>query len=132
MERGKTAWTAWQSLPEFTVPLQLLSRADSSEQIIKAHIAILKQFVLLLYCVCEDGFSTVNAARRHLFLERGKDFLQIPYGSDALHQHLLRVAYQSGHVWGNMLAQTTETVPVTAWGWESESPALGFRKPLRY
>ena len=105
--KGKTAWTAWQSLLELTVPLQLLSRPDPSEQMIKAHTAILQQFVLLLYGVCEDGISTVNAARRHLFLKRGKNFLQMPPSSDALHQHLLRVAYQSGHVWWNMLAKTT-------------------------
>ena len=68
----KTAWTAWQSLPEFTVPLQLLSRPDPSEQTIKAHNAILQQYFLLLYGVWEDGISIINAARRHLFLKRGR------------------------------------------------------------
>ena len=117
----KTAWAAWKSLPEMTIPLQLLSRPNPSEQIIRTYTAVLKKFVCLLYGVCENGISTVNAARRHLFFKRGKDFLQMPPGSDALHQHLLRVAYQSGHVWGNMRINTAEPVPVIGWGWVSEA-----------
>ena len=97
-ERGKTAWAAWKSLPEMTIPRQPLSCPNPSEQMIRTHTSVFQKFVCQLYGVCENRISTVDAARRHLFLKRGKDFLQMPPGSDALHQHLLRIAYQSGHV----------------------------------
>ena len=62
-------------------------------------------------CRCSKAPSVLQKRKR----------LQMPPGSDALHQHLLRVAYQSGHVWGNMLINTTEPVPVIGWGWDSEA-----------
>ena len=118
----KTAWTVWQSLPELTVPLQLLSGPHPSEEILTTYTEVLQKFVLHLYGVSQIDISTVNAGRRHLFLKKGKDFLHMPPGSDAFHQHLLRVAYQSGHVWGNMLNKDAGPLPVTDWGWQSESP----------
>ena len=75
-----------------------------------------------LYSVNETGISSVDAARHYLFLQKGKDFIHMPPGSDALNQHLLRVAYQSGHVWGNMLIKAVDPVPVKDWGWQQDSP----------
>ena len=88
----RTAWTVWQSLPELTVPLQLLSGPHPSEEILTTYTEVLQKFVLHLYGVSQIDISTVNAVRRHLFLKKGKDFLHIPPGSDAFHQHLLTVA----------------------------------------
>ena len=95
----KIAWAAWMSLPEMTIPFQLLSCPNPSEQMIRTHTSIFQKFVCQLYGVCENRISTVDAVGTICFLKRGKDFLQMPPGSDALHQHLLRIAYQSGHVW---------------------------------
>ena len=121
--KGKrTAWDVWKSLPELTLPLQLLSRPNPSEQILTTHTKVLQKFVSHLYGVCHSDISSVNAARHYLFLKKGKDFLQMPPGSDALHQHLLRASYQSGHIWGNMLTKSAEPVPLKEWGWELESP----------
>ena len=39
-----------------------------------------------------------------------------------MHQHVLRVAYQSGHVWGNTLNKSPDPVPLTNWGWQKETP----------
>ena len=63
------------------------------------HISVFEMPVTFLYAVCKNNLTKVVAARHHLFLHKEKEFLHMPPGSDALHQHLLRVAYQNGHVW---------------------------------
>lgn len=90
----KTAWSAWQSLPELTLPLQLLSGPNPTLELINTHTPIFHKFVLLLYGITDDTITTVDTARHSLFLHKGKDFENMPPSSDALHQHLLRVAYQ--------------------------------------
>ena len=117
----KTAWAVWNSLPQLTVPLQLLSSPKPSLQVLKTHSAVLQLFVIQLYGVCHENVTTVDGARHYLFLKKGKDFLHIPPGSDALNQHLLRVAYQGGHVWGNMMEKSAQPVTVTEWGWQQVS-----------
>lgn len=90
----KTAWSVWQSLPELTLPLQLLSCPNPTLEMIKTHTPMLQRFFMQLYGVSEEGITTVDAARLSLFFHKGRDFEQMPPSSDALHQHLLRVAYQ--------------------------------------
>ena len=104
------------------MPLQLLSRPNPTAEILKTYSAVLQQFVTHLYGVCQNYITTVEAARHHLILNKGKEFLQMPPGSDALHQHLLRVAYQSGYVWGNMLIKVSEPVPLNDWIWQQDTP----------
>ena len=122
--KGKrSAWTVWNALPELTVPLQVLSSPNPSSQVLKTYSPVLQQFVIQLYGICEKDVSTVDDARHRLFLNKGKDFSQMPPGSNALHQHLLRVAYQSGYVWGNMLMKVSEPVSVVEWGWQQDTPS---------
>ncbi|KAJ8368254.1 hypothetical protein SKAU_G00082820 [Synaphobranchus kaupii] len=90
----KTAWSVWQSLPELTLPLQLLSGPSPTIEMIQIHTPVLQRFVLKLYGISEDDNTTVDAARLSLFFHKGRDFDHMPPSSDALHQHLLRVAYQ--------------------------------------
>ena len=79
--------------------------------------------MIQLYGVYQNDITTVSdAARHHLFLNKGKGILQLPPNSDDLQQHLLRVAYQSGYVWGNMLRKCFEPVPVKQWGWQQNTP----------
>ena len=118
----KTALAVWNAVPELTVPLILLSRPNPSPEVLTTYSPVLQQFVTQLYGVCENDASTVDSARHHLFLEKGKDFAQLPPGSDAFQQHLLRVAYQSGHVWGNLLKKVSEPVSLEDWGWQQETP----------
>ena len=112
----------WKAIPELTVPLQLLSRPNPSAEILKTYSAVLQQFVTQLYGVCENDASTFDGARHHLLIKKGKDFAQLPPGSDAFQQHLLRVAYQSGHVWGNLLKKVSELVSLEDWGWQQNTP----------
>jgi len=90
----KTAWAVWQSIPELTLPLELLSCPNPTLETINTHTSVLQRFVLLLYGVTKENITTVDAARHSLFLHQGRDFEHMPPSSDALHQHLLRVAYQ--------------------------------------
>eukprot|EP00745_Piridium_sociabile_P029609 TRINITY_DN48831_c1_g1_i4.p2 TRINITY_DN48831_c1_g1~~TRINITY_DN48831_c1_g1_i4.p2 ORF type:complete len:222 (-),score=27.38 TRINITY_DN48831_c1_g1_i4:119-784(-) len=118
----KTAWSVWQSLPELTLPLQLLSCPNPSVEMVRTHTTMLERFVIQLYGVYDDDITSVDAARLYLFLHKGRDFEHMPPSSDALHQHFLRVAYQSGHVWGNTLNKAPAPVSPTEWGWQQESP----------
>ena len=121
--KGKrTAWDVWQSLPDLTVALQALGRSNISLQTLDVHLPVLEKFVTRLYGVSDTEITSVDAARHHLFLQKGKDFHQMPPGSDALYQHLLRVAYQSGHVWGNMMIKASESVDIKHWGWTQDTP----------
>ena len=83
----------WQSLPELTLPLELLSSPNPTYDMISAHSSTLQRFIMRLYSVSEEHI-TVDAARFSLFLHRGRNFDNMPPSSHALHQHLLRVAYQ--------------------------------------
>ena len=118
----KTAWSVWQSLPELTLPLQLLSCPNPTVDMIRTHMPTLEKFVIQLYGVHDEDITSVDAARRHLLLHKGRDFEHTPPSSHALHQHFLRVAYQSGDVWGNALNKTPAPTSPTDWGWRQESP----------
>ena len=83
-----------QSLSELTLPLQPLSGPIPTTEMIRTHTPTLQRFVLMLYGVSEDNMTTVDAAQLALFFHKGKDFDHMPLSSDALHQHLLQVAYQ--------------------------------------
>ena len=118
----KTAWSVWQSLPEHTLPLRLLSSPNPTEEILITHKNVLERNVTQLNDVYEEGITTVDAARLYLFQHKGSDFEYMPPSSDVLHQHFLRVAYQSGHVWGNTLNKSPDPVSPTNWGWQQDTP----------
>ena len=90
----KTAWSLWESFPEITLPLELLSSPNPTMEMVATHTPILHKFVMQLYGVSEEDIQNVDAARLFLFIHKGRDFDHMPPSSDALHQHLLRVAYQ--------------------------------------
>ena len=102
----------WQSLPELTLPLQLLSSPDQNSQKCAREIRHT--------AIYEEEIITVDAARFNLFQHKGSIFEHMSPSSDALHQHFLRVAYQSGHVWGNTPNKSPDPVLTTNWGWQKE------------
>eukprot|EP00745_Piridium_sociabile_P029611 TRINITY_DN48831_c1_g1_i5.p1 TRINITY_DN48831_c1_g1~~TRINITY_DN48831_c1_g1_i5.p1 ORF type:complete len:333 (-),score=65.80 TRINITY_DN48831_c1_g1_i5:455-1453(-) len=69
----KTAWSVWQSLPELTLPLQLLSCPNPSVEMVRTHTTMLERFVIQLYGVYDDDITSVDAARLYLFLHKGRD-----------------------------------------------------------
>lgn len=90
----KTAWSVWQSMPEITLPLQLLSSPLPTIEMIRTHTPVLERFVTKLYGISDENITTVDAARLYLLFHKGRHFDHMPPSSDALHQHLLRVSYQ--------------------------------------
>ena len=131
----KSAWAVWQSLPELTVPLLLISSPNTTTQdALVQNMATFEKFVVKMYGLSDD-ISGVDEARHHLFLHKAKDFTQMPPSSDALFLHLLRVSYQvgtfylcsrqkfciqifqSGHVWGAMLNRIQNLPSPETWGW---------------
>ena len=113
----KTAWSVWQSLPELTFPLRLLSSPNPTKEIIRTHKNVFERFVTQLYSVFVEEITTVDAARLYLFQHEGSDFEHMPPSRDALHQHFLGVAYQSGHVWGYTLNKSPDPVSPKNLGW---------------
>ena len=98
--------------------LQLLSSPNPTlEMMIRSHKYVFERFVTQLYGVYEEKITTVDATRLYIFQHKGSDFEHMPPSSDALHQHFLRVAYQSGHVWGNTLDKSPDPMSPTNWGW---------------
>ena len=118
----KSTWIHWQSFPDLTVALQALAHSNPCLHPLKTHTPVLKKFVTRLNGVSDDEITTGDAVRPHLFLQRGNDFLQMPPGSDTLHQHLLLVTYQSGHVLGNIMNKASRPVAIEDWGWKQDTP----------
>ena len=119
--RGKKqAWDLWNIYPAATILFKMLSTPinDSSEYIVCE--SVLHGFVNRLYGMWND--MTVDDARLRAVVFEGKDFLNIPPSSDALHQKLLRAAHQSGHVWGNMFQRNPIIPPASSWGFVQPGP----------
>ena len=93
--RGKKkAWQVWQAYPNVTSAFLYMSGANPIKQHIDTHLPSIHGFVNHLYGVLEDTATTVDAARLHLLIHKGKNFDDIPPSSDALYQKVLRTAYQ--------------------------------------
>ena len=73
--------SVWQSMPELTLPLQLLSGLRPTTEMISTHTPILQKSVQKLYGVSGDDIRTVDAAQ--LSLHKGRDFDHMPPSSDA-------------------------------------------------
>ncbi|ELU15800.1 hypothetical protein CAPTEDRAFT_215744 [Capitella teleta] len=77
----RSAWQAWQACPGLTSALLELS-SPVSHDYVKRVLPIIETFVTRLYGV--ESVDLVNAARKTLFLNKGKQFVQISPSSDAL------------------------------------------------
>ena len=77
----------------------------------------LERYVVLLYDKTSI-LSSVNLARKDLFARCCRSLESIPPTAAALKQHVLRAAYQSGHVWGTCLEKSSSLPRPSQWGWE--------------
>jgi hypothetical protein len=136
--KGKrSAWQAWQACPGLTSALLELSSPVSHDSV-KRVLPIIETFVTRLYGV--ESVDLVNAARKTLFLNKGKQFVQIPPSSDALQLHLLHAVHQvfctlkiiviikffmqSAFVWGGLLIRDPLVPSPEEWGWQRSGSAL--------
>ena len=100
--RGKrTAWTTWSKFADVSPALRKLAQAPTAADVEEV-IPDIGRFVVLMY---DQGSSddSVNKARKTLFTSKKREIENIPPTQDALRHHVLRVAYQAGHVWGQAL-----------------------------
>ena len=110
----RTAWKTWDVFPDVTDAFSLLADAPSS--IIDSTYEVLEKYVDLLYDkTCQ--LTQVNVARQHLFARRSRASENIPPTQAALKQHILRTAYQAGHVWGQSLQKEAILPSPANWGW---------------
>ena len=70
-------------------------------------VGIIERFVILIYDFEIPG-DNVNKVRQTLFTEKGREIESLPLTKDALRQHVLRVGYQTGHVWGHALLKAPQ------------------------
>ena len=109
----KTAWVAWNSLPELTDALLRLACAPT--EIPEHSMQAIERFVILMYdqtSTCTD----VNKARKKLFAKRSS-VQRIPPTRAALEQHVKRAVFQGGHVWGQTLVPQPVLPSPSSWGW---------------
>ena len=64
--------------------------------------------------------SSVNGERLVLFTQKGRDIENIPPTQDALAQHVLRVRYEAGHVWGQATIKAPQLRSPADFGWTWE------------
>ena len=116
----KTAWAAWNSLPELTDALLQLACAPT--EIPEHSMQAIERFVILMY----DRTSTctnVNKARKKLFAKRSS-VQRIPPTRAALEQHVKRAVFQGGHVWGQTLVTQPVLPSPSSWGWIKNDDGL--------
>ena len=80
---------------------------------------VLEQFVVVLYKRTSD-IGSVNKARQFLFATWNRKIENIPPSQAALVQHIRRVVYQAGFVWGQSLSPCPVLPDPGEWGWMGE------------
>ena len=83
-----------------TSALCTLSIMPMTESVMNV-LPIIERFIAIMY---DRGSSEsiVNGERLVLFTQKGREIENIPPTQDALAQHVLRVGYEAGHVWGQV------------------------------
>ena len=111
----KTAFEAWNVMPEVTETFKRLSSKPTS--ITPEDEAMLERFTVVMYSrTC--SLSQVDKARQMLFAQGRQSLENIPPTKAALQQHIKRAAFQSGHIWGQTLKSQQDIPDATEWGWE--------------
>ena len=83
-------------------------------------LPVIERYVILLYDKASSEMR-INNARKFLFAHKGRDIENIPPTQDALKQHLLRVGYQAGHIWGQALMKAPSVPSPEDFGWSRKN-----------
>ena len=95
----KTAWVVWCSIPHLATVFSRL--ADAPSQVSPDGLNAIERYVVLFY-QRTSALSHVNEARKQLFAQN-RNMDNITPTLYALEQHVKRVVYQAGHIWGQSL-----------------------------
>ncbi|KAK6169757.1 hypothetical protein SNE40_020746 [Patella caerulea] len=120
----KSAWTAWNLVPDLTGALLTLATAPTC--IPDKTFTTIERFVIKMYDKASMD-TEINSARKTMFM-KNNSLPGIPPTRAALEQHIKRATYQGGHVWGQTLIAQAELPSPTDWGWIRNDE--GLYKPL--
>ena len=107
---------------QIMIPRQLcvgptLSRMPTTESVMNV-LPIIKISIVIMY---DRGRSetSVNGERLVLFTQQVKEIENIPPTSDVLPlaQHVLRVGYEAGHMWGQATIKAPQLPSPADFGW---------------
>lgn len=113
----KTAWAAWQSMPEMTDVLNTIMESPETFAIDSAHMKKLERFHVLMYSKTCSA-ATVNEARKDLFSHGARSLEAIPPTQAALFEHIKRSILQACFIW-KQSASCHQNIPdFGQWGWE--------------
>ena len=110
----KTAIDTWKSFPEATSTF--FSLGNTPPVVDDSCMATLECFVVLLYDR-KSAQTTVNGARKQLFVKKGRQFDAIPPTRAALLEHSKRAVLQAGYIWGQALIPCPTMPNPQDWGW---------------
>ena len=82
-------------------------------------LPIIERLIVIMY---DRGSSesSVNGERLVLFTQKGREIENIPPTQDALAQHVLRVRYEAGHMWGKATIEARLLPSPADFGWTWE------------
>ena len=96
LERKKLCFELWLKYFEFTYAYTALSQKNPQKDDIYIVFPILNKFVAHLF-QSTDEYQTGESLGFHLFVHKGKSFVNMPSGSDTLMLHSLRSGNQGGY-----------------------------------
>ena len=101
-----------------TSALCTLSRMPTTESAMDV-LPIIERLIVIMY---DRGSSesSVNSERLVLFTQKRREIENIPPTQDALAQHVLRVGYEAGHVWGQATIKVPQLPSPSDFGWTWE------------
>ena len=110
----RTAWKIWKLSDMLTTALCSLRKDPKNLQ--DNILQTVERFVILLY----DRTSSVeciDAARKDLFVRKGRQLSLLPPTKAALYQHILRSILQAGFHWGRLTSKSCDHPSPGLWGW---------------
>ena len=113
----KTAWQAWEALPELTGVLLELRQSPDKLTIESPQMRCLDRVFVLQYSRTCDA-SSVNQARQILFTKGLRSFESLPPTQCALFQHIKRSLLQACFYWKQATVSVQHIPDVSKWGWQ--------------
>ena len=93
-----------------------LTLGSTPPEVNDTSMATLERFVVLLYDRT-SAKTTVNDARKQLFVKKGRQFDNIPPTRAALLQHSKCAVFQAGYIWAQTLTPSPTLPSPQDWGW---------------
>ena len=114
----KTAWKAWEELPEMTEIFRAIEDSNPHEFTIDSpEMKAPEKCVCYLYAK-DKGYNNVNLCRQKMFTVGLKQLESIPPTLNALYQHVRRSLLICAFQWSFCLDNSPPSPDPNEWGWE--------------